>query len=424
MADQEVPEVRAHYSSLTLHRKCPQAWYYKYDLGLRKPQDTVAPERDFGSWWSVLRAAEATERGLALGSLQQEPRTVGTVDGAPKIDLATQGVEDVLRAMDEWWDHHRNVPDGEGGFASDQWQSRLGGAAPSLLSNLLDRHLDQWSEEIKDERPLGVEVFWERSLPKPKDDWASVDYPDMVLTGYIDELFYSDRRKMVVARDDKTTKNLGQTSSVDDMMDSQLQLYAWGANPLVQSWGYDDGIRAVAYDRAKSIAPKPPSLTNSGRLRQYKGEPTIGMMDLQTYLDWCASKPEFPGTKKDGSGAGIYEAEESVIQKLSTVTARANWFQRSQMPLNRNLVRSHLRSAVDSAVDQFTTQRRAERTLEAQRNLTSACKWCDFAKLCRAQMVGGSEGTYELQELDLRGRRGETVLDGGKLTTEEAMGAA
>ena len=48
-----------------------------------------------------------------------------------------------------------------------------------------------------------------------------------------------------------------KTASQDEMMDSQLQVYAWGANDVVKSWGYG-GIRATAYDRVKSVAPKPP----------------------------------------------------------------------------------------------------------------------------------------------------------------------
>ena len=412
---EEDAQIQAHYSSLSLHRRCPQAWYYKYEVGLKEPSDRVAPERDFGIWWSALRAAEAIERGRKVDSLKAEPRKLGTVEGGPTFSMKTVTVNEVLEAAEQWWPGHKSLPDGEGGFAEDQWKTRLGGEAPTLLRKLLERHLDQWGDEIKNEHPLGVEVFWKRQLPQPKDQWVPEGYPAMTLIGFVDELYFDTERGIVVARDHKTTKKLDISSAVDDMMDSQLQLYAWGANPLVQEWGYERGIRAVAYDRAKSVSPRPPSLTNSGRLRQYKGEPTVGMMDLQTYLEWVASKPEYPGLKKDGSGAGIYEKEDAVVEKLSTPAAQSNWFQRAQMPLNRNLIQTHLRAAVDSTFDQFRTIQRSRQTLEAQRNLGAACKWCPYVKLCRAQMVGGSEGMYELDELGLIGKKGEKVLDEGVL---------
>ena len=69
--EQNGAEVRAHYSSLTLHRKCAQAWYYRYDLGLnRDVEEVAAPERDFGSWFGALTAAEALERGRKFDSLK------------------------------------------------------------------------------------------------------------------------------------------------------------------------------------------------------------------------------------------------------------------------------------------------------------------------------------------------------------------
>lgn len=407
--------IQAHYSSLTMHRKCPQAWYYRYTLGLKQPDQTVAPERDFGSWWSAIRAAEALERGRQFGSLKQEPRTIQPIDGGPKFDMKTLVVQDVMEAALAWWQTHHSKTDFDGKTAAELWDERLGKPLPELLPLHFDRHQDMYQEQNKTEQPLGVEVFWRRPLPSPNDSWQTEGYPDMVLIGFIDQLFWDTQREMVVARDDKTSKQL-RNSTVDDMMDSQLQLYAWGADPLVREWtGNQHSIRAVSYDRVKSIAPKPPSLTLAGRLRQHKGEPTVGMTDLKTYMDWVESKPEFPGTKKDGSGAGIYEAEDKVIEVLKTSAAQANWFQRTQTPLNRNIIQTHLRAAVDSAVDMYRTTNRVAERHEAQRNLTNACTWCDFANLCRAQMVGGADGSYELDQFYLKGKDGQQLLEDGRL---------
>lgn len=415
MNDSSPETVQSHYSALTTHRKCPQHYYYRYDLRIAEPSDRVAPERDFGSWWSVLRAADATERGRKHDSLKQEPRELKSVDDGPRFDQKTITVEEVLEGAEKWWHGHATQPDGAGGFARDQWEERLGGEAPDLLRRLLERHYDQWGENIKQEHPLAVELRWERDLPQPKDAWRPEGYPTMRLTGYVDEVYWDNERGLVVARDHKTTKKLDASSAVDDMMDSQLQLYAWGATPTIVSWGFKRGIRAVAYDRARSIAPKPPSLTKAGKLRVSGGEPATGMTDLKTYLEWVATGPEFEGNKKDGSGAGVYEAEDKVIEKLSTPAAQAMWFQRTQVPLNLNLIRSHLRAAVDSTYDTYVTAQRTERAKEAQRNLGMNCKWCPFASLCRAQMIGGADGTYDLREHGLEGRNGELTLDNGTL---------
>lgn len=412
MSEQDV--IKSGYSKLTLHRKCPQAFYYKHILKLEEPEDAIAPKRDFGSWWAAVRAAEALERGRQKESLLHTPRVFTGFPGY-ELDMKTVTVEEVFEAVEHWWKGHQHQQTPEGETAYDQWQSELGGEAPTLLRNLLTRHLERWADEIKHEAPLGVEVQWERTLPNPKDEWVPEGYPEMVLTGHVDEIYRDERRGIIVVRDGKTTGKLDAGSALDDMMDSQLQLYAWGADPLVREWTGGKGIGAVAYDRAKSIAPKPPSLTKSGRLRQYKGEPTVGMTDLKTYLEWVAEGPEFEGTKKDGSGAGVYEAEDAVIEKLSTSASKSMWFQRTQVPLNRSLIRTHLRAAVDSSFDQHRTAVRTARTMEAQRNLTNACKFCPFVKLCRAQMIGGPEGTYDLPQFELRGQNGEKTLEEGAL---------
>ena len=199
----------------------------------------------------------------------------------------------------------------------------------------------------------------------------------------------------MVVRDHKTGKQLPTQSALDDMMDSQLQLYAWGAAPQISEWGMG-AISATAYDRVKSVKPTTPRLNKSGTLSK-----TVTQFDLHTYLDWVAEGQEFEGLRKDGSGAGIYEAEQSVIDHLMSPAWRTIWHQRTLTPLNTNMIRAHLRSAVDTIADLNQTRHRAEDTGEAARNLTKGCTWCDFAALCRAQIVGGPDGEYTLVDYRL-----------------------
>src|SRR5688500_1430466 len=64
-----------------------------------------------------------------------------------------------------------------------------------------------------------------------------------------------------------------------------------------------------------------------------------------------------------------------------------------------------LRAAADSAVDVARTRVRVEESQEASRNLTSKCKWCPFVDLCRAEMLGGPDGDYDLEAMRLRSTR-------------------
>lgn len=397
----------ASYSSLAQHRVCPQRWLY---ARIRKLEalpygDDVPVERDLGSWGHMLRAADALARGRRHDSLKWVPEELTCVDGGPRLKAQYATPRDVLDLAIEWW--ARQPP-----RVVEAWEERIGEGLPERLLHLYQRWLVMWQDEIKDERPLAVEMKWTRRLPMP------LGYDAVELIGYVDEIYQDTKRNILVVRDHKFAKDLTRgVSAADDMMDSQLQFYAWGAAPLVKTWGVG-AIQATAYDRACMVAPKPPKLTTSGKLATRLGEPTISASDLHTYLIWAKgpdgnglpwqgamlpklkSEPEdAPRRFKDG---GIYTAEESVIERLSTPEAKSRWFQRTTVPLNRNLIKAHLLAGVESAMDVQRTRKRAAETGAAGRNLGSACRFCDFAKLCRAEMWGGVDGTYDLGDMCLR----------------------
>ena len=87
------------------------------------------------------------------------------------------------------------------------------------------------------------------------------------------------------------------------------------------------------------------------------------------------------------------------------------WHQRTLVPLNSNMIRAHLVSAMDTAADAARTRERALAEGAAARNLGGACKWCDFAALCRAQIAGGPDGEYPLAQYGLT-HPSMTVLTG------------
>jgi hypothetical protein len=436
--DHDGEKVQAHYSSLTLHRKCPQAWLYRYGLGIRqKPDGQPMPYLHAGSWWGALRAADIFERGRALDSILWElvrpfkgVDTMGDGSAAPKFDPKTVTRKDVLRAAQLWWkslvQEHR-----------DEFVEKIGKELVPHLIYTFQQWRDRYAEEIKYERPLGAEVFWKRELPRPEADAmfnvGEGEMPRIFLLGYIDELYYDSAREMFVVRDHKFNSSLGINTAFDDMMDSQLQLYAWGINSKLHSLGIPP-VRAVAYDRARSVAPKPPSLTTAGKLASRLGEPSVNSSDLRTYLEWAGGEdgegrpwrgaayprnaaekadPNLPTRYKEG---GIYKPEDAIIEKLSSAGQVAQWFQRKLMPLNSHIVDAHLRSAIDSATDIWRTERRAEVTAEAGRNLTkSGCRFCDYQLLCQAQLRGGARGVYDLPEFGLLGKGKAEVLADGKI---------
>lgn len=381
--------LRQHYSGLTLHRRCPQAWHYKYEERLEKPGSDLVPARDFGTWWHALMAAESIERGRERDSLKSLPRQIRTVDGGPTFDPETVVAEDVLIGAERWWE---KLPHEQ----QEEWSKWLGADAPGRLRYMLARWQEEHADEIAREQPLGVEVYWERDLPTKEG-------PTVRLFGFIDEVYFDERRRMVVVRDHKTSTSLSAATTIDDMMDSQLQLYAWGISPTVAKWDVGQ-VRAISYDRLASVAPKTPVLTQAGGLSKQ-----ITRFDLHTYVEWAAGPDgngqPYPGRKKDGSGAGLYTAEPEVIERLSSVAERASWLTRTLTPLNMNLVKAHLRAAVDTAEDVGRTMERTAVHGEAARNLaTQNCKWCDYSDLCRAQMFGGPKGEYIPEEYGLRVR--------------------
>lgn len=399
----------ASYSSLTTHRACPQKWKYSNIDGLRKKdKDDVKVEMEFGIWWHALRAADSIERGRVLGSLVEGgvPKELKTVDDTndtkgPVISTDSETlVEDVLEAAGNWW--WTLTP-----LTHEIWTERLGEGLVPRLTYINEEWKKQWAEELHWEEPMAVEYRWRRELPElPQPDGTAKD-PDTAMVGYVDEIFFDRRRQMVVVRDHKSHKGLSAQSTADDLLDSQLQIYSWGASLEVTSWGRG-GIKAVAYDRVRSVKPKTPKLNLSGTLSK-----SITDFDARTYEEW-ANGPDgegiyYPGLKKDKSNEGYYRPDPDMIEAMNRPDKRTAWFQRTLTPLNRNIVKTHLRSAVDSAIDVQLTKERVELTGEAARNMTSmGCRWCDFAPLCRAQMVGGPEGEYDLESmyLETRPKRG------------------
>lgn len=405
------PSQYVSYSSLNLHRTCPMAWAYRYLRGIERIDDNRV-HADFGTWFHLVKAAEAIQRGNERGSLRYSPE---------KFDLPGSEVR-LHRDGEPGSRFYRIGGDGPSanlttslilGLAGriwprlpaeyrDEFVDALGETLPERLLNAYRGWLERWKDERENEEPIAVELKFKRPVETPTGE--------AVIPGYVDEVYRDTKRGLIVVRDTKTSKKLDAAESEDDLTDSQTHLYAWGSAEVLAEWGLT--VDAVAYDRVRSVAPKTPKVTASGGLSA-----SIKDYDLHTYLTW-AQGPDgegvlwgeegvyFKSGKREGEPKwGHYTAEEKEINRLTTPSALAVWHQRTLTPINRNIIRAHVQAAVDTQQAAQQTVHRFKNTGEAARNFTRrGCSWCDFRKLCRAELLGGPGGEYPLSEWNLRER--------------------
>lgn len=369
------------YSQMSKFNDCPQAWHYRYLRHLDQAETVPPVQRDFGSWWHAVRAADSLIRGRARSTLQYWNSVVETTDNGPTIPSADVVPDDVFAVAERWWNQR-----------SEDYRAlfieKLREPLPDRLRHLDDSYRMQRSHEREHELPVGVEV--------PLELTFSHGGRQVRFTGFIDEIYRDDVRGFLVIRDHKTHASLADFQTEDDIMDSQLHLYAWAAEHALPD--LPGKIRATAYDRVRSVAPRTPSVTKSGTLSK-----SVTDYPLETYLAWCADGVEYPGTKKDGSGAGVYTAEEKVVEKLSSPEARGIWFKRSLAPVNRKVVRVHVEMMAEVSGEMPAQLERINERHEAQRRLTRGrCRWCPFNDLCRAQMYGGPDGVFQIEDFGLQ----------------------
>lgn len=406
------PSKYVSYSSLTLHRQCPQAWSYRYLRGLSSLRSSGA--RDLGSWWHMVRALDYLDLGHSLGSLRSAPVEIGTGDEGPKLYRLGDADDKMPGRQYRIGAAGSTIPaKGEVGLAlaaaywkrlsgedRDWWIEEIGEALPDRLAYMDARWRERWADEREREAPLGVEVKFKRSVTAGEDP--------AVMPGYIDLVYLDTRRNLTVVRDSKSSKTIAAAEAADDLSDSQLHLYSWGVMELVKAWGVPP-VTALSYDRARSAMPKQPSLTQAGSLSK-----SVTDYDLHTYLVFAAGpdgdgvpfgEPDTyvqSGKRKGEPKFGVYEADAALVEKLSTPAAASVWFQRTLTPLNNNIVRAHINAVRH-------TQTEAERTVayftehgEAPRNFTRrGCDWCDYKGLCRAELIGGPDGDYPVEQFGL-----------------------
>jgi len=395
------PDVlRVSYSSATRFRSCPRAWQFSAieKLGPLESDPSLI-DRDAGTWWHALRAADSIERGRDLGSLKFAPEQIQT----PAGNISTDGIspETILQSCQRWEETSLTAD------RKEVWIDRFQFGFTAHLLSLDARYRARWDDERANERPLAVELPFTRRLSD-----------EVELVGFVDEVFFDESKNLTVARDLKTHRTLKDRYAENDLMDSQNHLYAWAIAHTIAKWGYT--LNATGYDRVRMNPPKQPQLTKTGTLAK-----SVTDFDASTYeafvgegISWGDEGDFFKtGARAGEAKFGIYRLESKVLENLRTPDALSQWHQRTLAPLNRNVIRAHVHSLTSTADRMLTTRTALEAgEAEAPRNLTRlGCSWCDFQKLCRAMIFGGPDGDYPLEDFGLQKRDKRTQLESRKV---------
>ena len=360
-----MPTITVSPSSLGTYRSCPKKYEYSSLRRLRPAAVTDLITREFGSWWHALRAADA----IARARQQAEPALylpteLTTGDKGPVIPVTpTLVASDVLLAAQRQWNSGMTAAE------KDAWVEKMGAPLPDHLAEMDRRWQAAWGDDQANEVVLAVEVYVE----------VPIGDTGVVLRGRVDEVYRDLRLGLVVVRDHKTNGTIASAEALDDLLDSQLHLYAWG---VAVQLGID--VKAVGYDRARSKPAAQPAVTKAGKLSA-----SVTDYDLDAYLVFTDEPVPFPGLKKDGSGAGVYERDPKVVEKLQTPGERDKWNRRTLDPVNPRMIRGHLQEAVATAEAQAEAQRRFNDPSRGPiaRNLSrNGCKGCDFVHLCLDEM--------------------------------------
>src|SRR3546814_8339976 len=133
----------------------------------------------------------------------------------------------------------------------ERWVEKTGVPLPAHLAEMDRRWEAAWGEDHDNEEVIAVGVQFE----------VPIGDTGVVLRGRVDEVYRDKRRAMIVVRDHKTNGTIASAESLDDLLDSQLHLYAWGVSVHL---GINVG--AVGYDRARSKPAAQPAVTKAGKL--------------------------------------------------------------------------------------------------------------------------------------------------------------
>lgn len=360
------------HSQLECLQSCERKWSFRYQLRL-EPAGPMPWNLMRGSAWHAVLAAEAIQFGHELGSLLHFPLEVDIWDGLSvpvyrddALDIVASAAA-VCGAVGDWEREQESE-------YLDEMRAEYGDLLSVRLWDLWQRYRDGKTSEELFGRPLLVEYAWEREMPNGH-----------VLNGRTDLAYYDAESDLVVVRDSKTHQSWPSTKpAIEDLVNSQLHLNAWGIAPALRDLSPALVPQAVEYDRTRFKKPTAPKLTLKGQLSK-----SVTDFDAHTYKQWASDK--------EAVDAGyLFDLEYYGV----LLENRESWFRRSRKPMNRNIWSQHVLSAQHQAARATTITPE-----NAALMLGSHCTYCDFSSLCRADLVGGRDPDFVPGDFGLRVRK-------------------
>lgn len=388
----------ASFSQQDTHRQCPQKWAFRYCDNIIPISDATRPVSLWvGTWWHALRAADNIMQGHAEETLKYKPTYIQGVDGFDTNveefldDETTTLYEAVVTNIVAW----HNTLDSE---SVEALVELLGESPDKALTKLHDKYTDVYFDSLSHRHVVAVELPFQKILvAKSNNPNLSEDY---AIRGFVDAVIWDSKANRIIIQDAKTHKSITDYTMGDIGLSSQLNVYAWGVADQIKKWNYPVPS-VLEYDRVRVKHQAQPAVTKAGKLAK-----TPSDYDAETYRQWAKGEDgkgiPYPGTKKDGSGAGVYTFDAKVYEALNTPTHWAKYFRRQNTLVNRHIVASHLMASADSAEAMAKSRGRWEESGATARNYSRGCTSCDYAQLCKATLVGGPRGEYDLREMGLQ----------------------
>ena len=341
--------MRYSYSSLGTLAQCERRFSLRYREGLRpagpKPWALLR-----GSAWHAVMQAQSLNVGQYWGSLLQEmPEQIEVIDGV----WAEPTIDSIIDALKEW----EIAQESE---YLDAMREEYGDLLSARMWDLWIRFNHSGNVDKDFGRPLLVELDWTRTLPN-----------GLEATGRADLVYLDPETDQVVVRDWKLNQSWPQTpSAIEDLINSQNHFNAWGVADVLRNLSGDKELvpSAVEYARARFKKPATPAMTKGTKNAPPRLAKSTTDFDAYTYREWCREQE--------------LVMDQTVYDELAG--QRDKWFRFTRKPLLYSVYSQHVISASKQAA-------RAE-TITTEDSIPvygSHCAFCEYATLCRTDLVGG-----------------------------------
>lgn len=419
-----------HHSSLAALKRCPKKFAYAYAEKLERKREALPLKR--GVWLHFMLQVDALRRGFEKGSLLVVPEVIDVPGGlVARLDCQEEGhcllvEEDGARYHYPltWKGALDLLEQQQWNFLPDEVKEELtegGQALPEACRVILRGYLWQHRAVLEQERPLLVEVEWERT---DTSGAHPVDYGGRI------DLVLTNAKGRLIVRDWKTTKSL--PSPEYRLMERQRILYAWGITPTLNQHGIErvDGIELDYLVTKTATKPKQNQPTKP-KTRKAKCPDCAG--DGVEHIGTDGNPDAVPCKACDGEGKRLpdqptpnelkgelsrakidttplvyYEAlQEYGLEltdhhraKINELAAANAFYRRFPIPVNIKMLNKTL--GENAQVASVGAQILQTPSL-AYRVEDRSCNWtCDFVALCMGELYGQDVSTIRKRDYQIR----------------------